>query len=136
MDRSLKSIPFREFQFQLVLLIPHSAIVIQSSPEQLFFIFLPVHGKSTFKTRIKTIVTHYFFKLTKHFIIMIYIARGFHSYYKIFMASFVFYKEFNYLHSSFAKTIFRILFQFIVENEIVFTFISCGTQFSVIFCDV
>ena len=37
-----RHIPFHEFQFHLVPLIPHSSIDEQSSSDPLFFTFLPV----------------------------------------------------------------------------------------------
>ena len=53
---TLYTISFRDFKFQLVPLIPYSAIAKQSSSDLLFFIFYEC-GKSTFKITIKTKTT-------------------------------------------------------------------------------
>ena len=70
MGRTLKTIPLRELHFHLIPLIPHSAIA-KDNPRQIPYIFFIFYscGKSTFKTTIKTKTTHYYDKLTKHFLI-------------------------------------------------------------------
>ena len=74
--RTLKIIPFREFQLHLVPLIPHSAIAKTILIRSRIFIF-HLCGKPTFKTTIETKTMHSFDKRTTHFLIRLVIGTFF-----------------------------------------------------------